>query len=127
MKGAGALALALVLATTPAQALDLSQFDGDWALGDPAACNLDTSAHFNAFLSIRAGQIESHWADCRFLEPAEIPGTAAIVVRQICHYADGQVIDNGHLLLMVDANGALLTTANGVARVLPPCTGYFQP
>jgi hypothetical protein len=127
MRGAAALVLAMALCAAPVQAQDLTLLDGDWALGDPTACNLDRSAHFNAFLSIRSGVLESHWAECRFLEPAPVDGTEAIVARHVCHYADGAVIDTGAVVLMVDANGNLLTTFNGVARVLAPCSGFVQP
>ncbi len=112
------IGLALTAGTGFAQQ---SLFDGDWATGDPAQCEVQADAT-NMAWRIQDGTIWGVESLCRMTNPVGVRDMNAMLYDLECT-GEGQVW-GGRALLMIDADGQLVFIRDGFASILPRCTGY---
>lgn len=116
------LAAALAIAAGPALA-DASAFEGDWAVGDPAACvSAERGDRANLHLIIRDGMLIGLENRCRLTDPVAVEGMSAVLFDSECQ-AEGED-HRERLLLMLDHEGRLVMLRDGFVWTYPRCTGY---
>jgi len=125
MMGRGVIIAVLALMLPlPALAQD-GRFDGDWALGDPMACDLSGHDTANFALRIRGDRFRGLESECRMTNPVTLPGVGAVIHEMECT-GEGESWSY-HALMMLDREGQLVMISDGSARIYPRCEGFSRP
>lgn len=112
--------LALLIAGTAATA-QTGPYDGDWTIGDPAACAVGMD-NTNFAFRIADGQIRGVESACRMTNPVEIRGLGATLFDMECA-GEGESWSYRNFL-MIDRQGDLIMINDGDVSILSRCTGY---
>lgn len=96
-------------------------FDGDWALGDPAACVLGVDLP-NMAMRIHDGMMLGYESACRMLNPSPVRDSGAVVFDMACR-GEGETWTST-AVFMLDVEGQLVSLWDGYAAIRPRCTGY---
>lgn len=115
------LGLMLPLAATAQD----GQFDGDWAVGDPMACDLSGHDSANFAVRIRGDQFRGLESECRMTNPVTLPGLGAVIHEMDCT-GEGDSWTY-RALMMLDREGQLVMVSDGMALIYPRCVGYTRP
>lgn len=119
-----AASVALVLPALTASAQD-GQFDGDWATGDPMACDTSGGDVVNFALRIRGDVFRGMETECRMTNPVTVRDLGAIVFDMEC---SGEGDSWGYrALFMIDRDGQLVLISDGSALIYPRCVAHAQP
>jgi hypothetical protein len=122
MRAAGLLAGLLVAAG--AATGQTSPYDGDWTIGNPAACAVGTDSVNFAF-RIGDGLLRGVESACRMTNPVAVRDLGATLYDMECQgEGDSWTYRN---FLMLDREGALVMINDGYVSILSRCTGYEGP
>ena len=125
MTGRGVIIAAFALMLPlPAPAQD-GRFDGDWAVGDPMACDLSGHDTANFALRIRGDLFRGLETECRMTNPITLPHVGAVIHEMDCT-GEGESWSY-HALMMLDREGQLVMVSEGSARIYPRCEGFARP
>lgn len=125
MTGRGMIIAAFALMLPlPAPAQD-GRFDGDWAAGDPMACDLSGHDSANFALRIRGDLFRGLETECRMTNPLTLPGVGAVIHEMECT-GEGERWSY-HALMMLDRDGQLVMISDGSALIYPRCEGFARP
>lgn len=119
-----ALAFAAMVLPDAAPAQD-GLFDGDWAGGDPMACDMSGASPENFALRIRGDLFRGPDSECRMTNPVTLPGLGVVLYDMNC--ASNGENETYRALMMVDRNGQLVMISDGSAVSYPRCEGYVRP
>ena len=111
--------LILMLAGSAATA-QTTAFDGDWAMGDPAACVVGTD-NANLALRIQNGALNFYESACALTNPTAVRGMEATLFDLQCN-GEGETWSY-RALFMIDHQDALIFVQNGSVQILPRCAG----
>lgn len=119
-----AMPVALVLPAVSAGAQD-GQFDGDWATGDPMACDLSGNDAVNFALRIRGDAFFGLETQCRMTNPVTVRDLGAVLYDMDCA-GEGESWSY-RALFMIDRDGQLVRILDGSAVIHPRCEVAAPP
>ncbi|WP_333828268.1 hypothetical protein [Pararhodobacter sp.] len=124
MTGRGAVLAALLLSPLPVLAQE-GRFEGDWATGDPMACDLSGRDSMNFALRFRGNVLRGLESECRMSNAVTVPDINAVLQDVDCIGEGDSWQYRG--LFMIDREDQLVLIANDIALVYPRCQGYAEP
>lgn len=119
--------LAALSGPAVAQSLSARDFDGDWTMGDPAACALYTDSVNFAF-RIENGTLQGLESSCEMQNPVAVRDMAALLFDMNC-VGEGDTWTYRALLMRagVDDVDQLVFLQNGGPQILTRCTRVNSP
>jgi len=115
---------AIVLLPLAATAQD-GMFEGDWAAGDPMACDVSGNDSINLALRIRGDVFRGLETECRMTNPVTVRDLGAMLYDMDCTGEGDRW--SYRALLMIDRDGQLVLISDGSALIYPRCQAYAEP
>lgn len=113
-------AAVVTLAAGAAGAQGPEQFDGDWTIGNPAACAVGEDSPNFAF-RIGGGEFRGLESRCRMTNPVTVRDLGAMLFDMECE-GEGERWSYRNFM-MIDREGALVMINDGFVSILSRCEG----